>query len=153
MPVIYTTAKGVEIEVLPGKKSRYDFIVKYREPGKRWRTPKHIHLIVDLFAKRGGNPTLTNLLLDHIINNLIMQVHPSTTFPPSLQIFSPSHIYPFSDLEQYGEYSIEFLLVIVELIMIQEKTNYPDGDLNLRLFQMLRDGADIFSIVSMATFR
>jgi hypothetical protein len=37
--------------------------------------------------------------------------------------------------------------------MIQERTNYPEGVLNLQLFQKFRDGEDIFSVVSAATFR
>ncbi len=86
MPIIYTISNQIEIHVEHGNKSPYDFIVKYQEPGKRLRTPKHIHLIT-------------------------------------------------------------------ELIMIQEKTNYPNGTINLNLFKKFRNGADIFSIVSAATFR
>jgi hypothetical protein len=37
--------------------------------------------------------------------------------------------------------------------MVQEKTNYPDGTMNLDLFRLFREGADIFSVVSAATFR
>ena len=153
MPAIYTTAEQVEIYVEPGNKSLNDFIVKYREPSKRMRTPKHIHLVVDLFAKRTGNFALTNALLDHIIQNIILKISPADSFPPALQIFIPSAVNRFQPLSEYGEYSIEFLLVITELIMIQEKTNYPTGRINLELFQKFRGGADIFTIVSAATFR
>jgi len=153
MPIVYTTANQVEIHVEHGSKSPHDFIVKYREPNKRLRTPKHIHLVVDLFAKRTGNLTLTNTLVDHIIQNIILKVAPADSFPPSLQIFKPSDVTQFQKLSQYGEYSVEFLLVMTEFIMIQEKTNYPSGTINLDLFQKIRDGADIFSIVSAATFR
>lgn len=153
MPIVYTTANQVEIHVERGSKSPHDFIVKYREPSKRLRTPKHIHLVVDLFAKRTGNLTLTNTLVDHIIQNIILKVAPADSFPPSLQIFKPSDVAQFQELSQHGEYSVEFLLVLTELIMIQEKTNYPSGTINLDLFQKIRDGADIFSIVSAATFR
>jgi hypothetical protein len=153
MTIVYTTSDRVEISVAPGRKSPYDFIVKYREPGKRLRTPKHIHLIVDLFAKRTGDFQLSNTLIDHIIQNIIQKVTTSDSYPPSIQVFKPLHAEKFRVLDQYGEYSAEFLLVITELIMIQEKTNYPSGTINLKLFQKLRDGADIFSIVSAATFR
>lgn len=117
MSIIYTTANQIEIHVEKGSKSPNDFIVKYREPNKRVRTPKHIHLIVDLFAKRTGSLPLTNALLDHIIQNIILKVEPAVSFPPSLQIFEPSHISHFHKLSQYGEYSIEFLLVTIELII------------------------------------
>jgi hypothetical protein len=135
-----------------GKKSQFDFKVRYLEPGKRARTPKHIHIIIDLYLKSSGNPSLTTSLIDHIINNIIMKVMPATTFPPSLQVFSLNHAAQFAGLNPYGEYGVEFLLVLVELLMIQEKTNYPNGTLNLSLFQKFRNNADIFSVVSAATY-
>ena len=92
-------------------------------------------------------------LVDHIINEIILKANPSNTNPPVLQVFSPQHVNRFQALDAYGEYSVEFLLVVTELIMIQEKTNYPQGVMNLNLFQLFRDEADIFSVVSAATFR
>jgi len=150
--LIHRTAQAVQIFVEKGKKSQLDFKVRYLEPGKRARTPKHIHVIIDLYLKSSGNPSLAASLIDHIINNIILKVMPATTFPPSLQIFSLNHIAQFAGLNPYGEYSVEFLLVLVELLMIQEKTNYPNGTLNLDLFQKFRNNADIFSVVSAATY-
>ncbi len=149
---IHTTASGVEILVYNGNKSDFDFIVKYREPGKRIRTPKHIHLIIDLYLKKCQNETLTMRLVDHFIN-IINSVNPSQEYPPRLQIFSVSEIEEFIGLNDYGEYEIEFILITFELIMIQEKTNYPNGTMNLKLFQKFRNNEDIFSIVNAATFR
>ena len=100
-----------------------------------------------------GNESLTMMLVDHIINFIILRVKPNNTMPPRLQIFSPAHVTEFSELDKYGEYNVEFLLVTIELIMIQEKTNYPTGTLNLNLFQKFRNKDDIFSVVSAATFR
>lgn len=152
MPVIYTTYNKIDIYADKGQKSENDFIVRYREPEKHLRTPKHIHLVVDLFAKRTGNAQLTNNLISHIIDQIILQICPCTEFPPQLQVFRPEHTHQFEALNPFGEYSTEFLLVIIELIMIQEKTNYPNGTLNLKLFKNMLAGADIFSIVSAATF-
>jgi len=70
-----------------------------------------------------------------------------------LQIFRPEQVGQFKELDQYGEYSVEFILVVTELIMIQEKTNYPNGTMNLTLFKKFRNREDIFSVVSAATFR
>ncbi len=103
--------------------------------------------------KRTGNRLLTLELVEHIIKEIIQKVEPSNSNPPVLQIFRPQHVARFQELDAYGEYSTEFLLVITELIMIQEKTNYPQGSLNLNLFQQFRNEADIFSVVSAATFR
>ncbi len=150
---IYTTGSGTVIYVCKGGKSQHNFKVRYQEPGKRVRTPKHIHLIIDLYMKRTGNKPLTMQLVGHIIDEIILKVNPSTSNPPGLQIFSPSQVAKFQALDAYGEYSVEFLLVVTELIMIQEKTNYPNGVMNLNLFRLFRDEADIFSVVSAATFR
>ena len=133
--------------------SPFDFKVHYREPGKRVRTPKHIHLIIDLYMKLSRNEELTMKLVNHIINDIILKVKPATEFPPKLQIFNPEQAKQFEELDQYGEYSVEFILVVVELIMIQEKTNYPNGKMNLTLFQKFKNKEDIFSVVSAATFR
>jgi len=151
--LIYTTREGVKIYVSKGGKSQFNFKVQYQEPGKAIRTPKHIHLIIDLYMKRTGNKQLTMELVDHIINNIILRIQSSTANPPKIQVFSNEHVERFRELDNYGEYPVEFLLVITELIMIQEKTNYPKGVLNLNLFKAFRAEKDIFSVVSAATFR
>jgi len=68
-------------------------------------------------------------------------------------VFSPKHAAQFQELDKYGEYSVDFFLVVVELIMIQEATNYPTGVMTLNLYRSFREGKDIFSVVSAATFR
>ncbi len=151
--LIYTTSNGTRIYVQKGGKSDFDFKVRYQEPGKNKRTPQHIHLIIDLYMKKVGNKELTMRLVDHLIKDVILKVRPSMENPPALQVFSPDHIWPFQDLDAYGEYSVEFLLVVGELIIIQEKTNYPYGTMTERLFRSFRDEKDIFSVVSTATFR
>jgi len=151
--LIYTTRKGVKIFVSKGGKSQFNFKVRYQEPGKAVRTPKHIHLIIDLYMKRTGNKQLTMELVDHIVNNIILKVQSSTINPPKIQVFSSEHVEQFKELDNYGEYPVEFLLIVTELIMIQEKTNYPNGVLNLNLFKKFREEKDIFSVVSAATFR
>ena len=151
--LIHRTADDVAIYTEPGNKSPFDFRVRYQEPDRRIRTPQHIHLIVDLYQKRGAEPALTNALVNHIINQIIRRIEPSEVYPPALQVFDLGHIGQFEGLYGVSEYNPEFLLVLIELIMIQEKTNYPDGVLNLELFQSFLNNDDIFSVVSKATFR
>ena len=152
---IFETKDGVGIFVSRGSKpqSNFDFRVHYQEPGKRMRTPKHIHLIIDLYMKLIGDEDLTMALVDHVIENIIKKVRPAREFPPKLQVFDPELVKKFEALDKYGEYSVEFILVVLELIMIQEKTNYPNGKLNLRLFEKFRKKESIFSVVNAATFR
>lgn len=150
--LIYTTKNGVAIVTEPGKKSEFDFKVRYREPNKRLRTPKHIHLIIDLYLKKAGNKELTMELVKEFLQ-MLSELEPSTEYPPSFQKFSPNLLTRYKGLNAYGEYSVEFLAAIFDLIMIQEKTNYPDGTINKKLFEAFLNEEDIFSVVSSATFR
>jgi hypothetical protein len=149
---VYTTADGVEIYVEPGKKSEYDFRVRYKEPNKALRTPKHIHLIIDLYLKKTGNRDLTLGLVSEFLE-MLKELKPSVEFPPKFQAFSKNRFERFKELDAYGEYSVEFLAAIFDLIMIQEKTNYPNGIINRKLFEAFLAEKDIFSVVSAATFR
>jgi len=51
-----------------------------------------------------------------------------------------------------GEFPIEFLLVVTELLAIQEKTNYPKGSLTENLY---RDFGvkDRFSVIQKAVLK
>ena len=57
----------------------------------------------------------------------------------------------YKDLSSKGEYSIKFLILLAELLMLQEKTNMPDAYMFKKLLQALEKGEDIFNIVSIAT--
>lgn len=138
--------------VRPGRKSANDFVVKYKEPSKRMRTPKHIHVIVDLFIKRERQKRLTNKLLEHLLDNVIPKLSPSHGFPPKLQVFQREHGRKYKKLDRYGEYTVEFLLVVIELLAIQELTNYPQGRMHVEGLRRMRDGKDIYTVVSGATF-
>jgi len=151
MPTI-TSVNGWDIIVEPGQKSQFDFIVRYKQPGRRQRTPKHIHLIIDLYMKQTGNRNLAKNLLTHMLE-ILTKLKPVTEYPPSLQVFTPNHAAQFQELNAFGEYQVAFLLIIFELIMIQEKTNYPTGVLNKQILELLINDGDIFSVVSTATFR
>ncbi len=126
--LIYTTKDGTEIWSAKGRKteSAHDFIVKFRVRGKRERTPKHIHLIVEMYVKYAFDPDLTMKLRNQILS-AFEKIKPIDYYPPKLQVFKSGDEMPFNNLDKVGEFSAEFLLVASELIMIQEKTNYPKG--------------------------
>ncbi len=151
--LVYTTKANVQIGVYPGRKpeSPYDFIVKFREPGKRERTPAHVHLIVEMYVKHAHNPSLTLKLKEHILE-MLSQIKSVNSFPPSLQFFKPEHIEPFKELDKVGEFTVEFLLVVTELMAIQEKTNYPEGSLTESLYKDF-GVKDRFSVIQKAVLR
>ena len=151
--LVYTTGENVRIEVYSGSKqqSPYDFIVKFREPNKRERTPAHVHLIVEMYVKHAFNSSLTLKLRDHILE-MLSQVQPVISFPPTLQYFKPEHIEPFKELNKVGEFTVEFLLVAVELVAIQERTNYPTGTLTESLYESF-GVKDRFQVIQKAVWR
>jgi len=151
--LVYTTKTNVQIGVYPGRKpeSPYDFIVKFREPNKRERTPAHVHLIVEMYVKHAHNPLLTLKLKDHILE-MLRQIKPVNSFPPAIQFFKPEHIEQFKDLDNVGEFSVEFLLVTTELMAIQEKTNYPKGSLTESLYEDFGT-KDRFSVIQKAVLK
>lgn len=151
--LVYTTKANVQIGVYPGRKpeSPYDFIVKFREPDKRERTPAHVHLIVEMYVNHAYNPSLTLKLKDHILI-MLSHIKPINSFPPNLQFFKPEHIEPFRDLDKVGEFTVEFLLVVTELMAIQEKTNYPQGSLTESLYSNF-GVKDRFSVIQKAVLK
>src|SRR3989344_1637894 len=53
---------GVKIGVFEGSRGHnpdHDILIKYQEEGKRLRTPKHIHWVIDLLIKKEHNKELT----------------------------------------------------------------------------------------------
>ena len=53
---------GTKIGVFEGSRGanpEHDIIIKYQEEGKRLRTPKHIHWVIDLLIKKEHNRELT----------------------------------------------------------------------------------------------
>lgn len=87
--LVYITRTGTRFEVYPGRKkqSPCDFIVKFRDPNKRERTPAHIHLIVEMYVKHAYNPSLTLKLKDHILT-MLSQIKPVVSFSPTLQFLT-----------------------------------------------------------------
>jgi hypothetical protein len=151
MVLVYTTQNNVQIHVEPGKKSQNDFRVRFLHPGKLMRTPTHVHPIVELYVKQAYDKQLTNQLVSWLLQ-VFQKVHPITAYPPTLQVFNPTQAVPFRSLDAVGEFSVEFLLIVSELIFIQEKTNYPTGSLTQKLYQDFLT-KDRFSVISQAVFR
>jgi hypothetical protein len=151
--LVYITKSNVRFEVYPGSKrqSPYDFIVKFREPNKRERIPAHVHLIVEMYVKHAYNPSLTLKLKDHLLT-MLSQIKPVATFPPALQFFRPEHIELFRELDKVGEFTVEFLLVAIELVAIQEKTNYPTGTVTENLYKNF-GVKDRFSVIQRAVWK
>ena len=148
--LVHTTADGRQIHVEPGKKSQFDFRVRFMGPHGKLRTPMHIHLVIELYVKHAFNAPLTLQLREHLLH-LFDQLQPVACYPPTLQVFQTAQAAPFSVLDAVGEFSVECFLVLNELIFIQEKTNYPQGSATRSLYEAFMV-KDMFSMIQAATW-
>jgi len=125
--------------------------VKFREPNKRERATAHIHPTVKMPVKHAYDPSLTLKLRDRILE-MFKYIHPIDYFPPRLQYFKSEHAESFKELDRVGEFTVEFILAVAELMGIQEKTNYPRGSLTESLY---RDFGvkDRFSVIQRAVLK
>lgn len=150
------------IGIYQGTLSKHDIIVKYRQKNnEKWsriRTPKHIHWAVDIMIKMYSDPRTTKLFLDFLLNiwedtvgiknnddrRKILSIE-------NLLESSSKESSRYNKLSSQGEYSINFLVLLARLLMVQEKTNYEEAYMFKNLLEKLRKNEDIFSIVSTAT--
>jgi len=106
-----------------GERPDLDFIVKYKEEGKRLRTPSHTHWIVDLLVKAEVNK---QVLLNYI-NDMIQMYDDTTTFQSVEERNDYDLRYPvlmglkYSELKGHGYYSIKTLTSFIELFSKCEK--------------------------------
>ena len=106
-----------------GERPDLDFIVKYKEEGKRLRTPSHTHWIVDLLVKAEVNkPVLLNYVNDMI--GLYDNTIPFQSVEEREQYQLTNHILMetrYSVLQGHGYYSIQTLTAFIELFSKCEK--------------------------------
>jgi len=126
-PLLYwTTDDRTTIAIyqgVRGENPELDFIVKYKEEGKRLRTPSHTHWIVDLLVKAEHNK---ELLLSYV-NNLISIYENSEPFNcvEERDTYELRHNYVmdlrYNELNGCGYYSISTLTAFIELFSLCEK--------------------------------
>jgi hypothetical protein len=106
-----------------GENPELDFIVKYKQEGKRLRTPSHTHWIVDLLVK--SEVSKKNLL--SFVNDMIKIYDDTSQFKNVQERNDYMLKYPtqmvtkHSTLQGRGYYSIETLTSFIELFSICEK--------------------------------
>ena len=150
------------LAVYQGSLSEYDLLIKYRQrENNKWsriRTPKHIHWAVDVLIKMSLEENKTKEFLDFLLNywsnnvsQLTSEEERNNLLDNDLlnQVNNEATQYP--ELVEKGEYSVKFLLLIAKLLMFQEKTNLNTAYMFKNLLEALKEGKDIFKIVSIAT--
>ena len=122
----WTTDKDTKVAIYQGSRGEnpdLDFIVKYKEKGKRLRTPSHTHWIVDLLVKAEYNKNLLSSYVTDLIN-----VYDGTTPFTSVEERDTYELTKMNDMEDkywllngHGYYSVKTLTSLVELFSKCEK--------------------------------
>lgn len=139
-----------------GEKPELDIIIKYQEKGKQVRTPAHLHWAIDLLIKKEHSKQLTKEFVKYLLD-IWNRVQPFKSKQEQqrceLKFTNPKNLTKFEELNKYGEYSVEFIGHILELIMIQEKTGSAKAHMFKGVLEAIYNDKDIFSIVSQASYR
>jgi len=152
--------------IYQGSFSKFDLLLKYREKNEsgKWtriRTPKHIHWAVDILIKLSLDEINTKIFLDFLIdywNNSAKslkseQERDDFLSENKLLESVDKEVKQYSALAGKGRYSIKFLILVAKILMVQEKTNMESAYMFKNLLNALKNGNDIFNIVSIATHR
>jgi len=151
---------GLFVYAFPGRLSQNDIWLMFRDrrvPRTQIRTPKHIHWAADLLIKKDNDPQLTNQFLNDMLqrwNNI--QPLPNRNYQTILNNLNLSRnrnfINSYSALNQHGFFNIDFLIHLMELLMLQEKTNNPNAYMFRDAVNALLTSNDLYSIIAKAGF-
>ena len=150
---------GTIIGVFEGSRGHnpdHDILIKYQENAKRLRTPKHIHWVIDLLIKKEHNRELTLKFMKYL-RDMYERVEGFKSKEDRanciLKETTSKKLKPFQELNKYGEYKIDFIGHLIELMIKMEKNTPPDKP--ARVFKELMGAMiqekEIFVIVSKAT--
>src|SRR3989344_2998325 len=136
-------ADGTVIGVFEGSRGAnpdHDILIKYQENGKRLRTPKHIHWVIDLLIKKEHNRELTLRFMKYL-RDMYDRVDSfkSKQERENFEFQETTHqkLKPFQELNKYGEYKIDFIGHLIELMIKMEKNTPPEKP--ARVFRKLMD--------------
>ena len=153
------------LAIYQGSISEFDLLLRYRQkvPAGGWtriRTPKHIHWAVDILIKMHADEINTKEFVGFLLDywNNVTPLRSEDERESLLNINAllndvGNESEKYYALSDKGEYSIKFLLLVAKLLMVQEKTNREDAYMFGKVLEGLKEGKDIFGIVSAATHR
>ncbi len=150
---------GTIIGVFEGSRGAnpdHDILIKYQENGKRLRTPKHIHWVIDLLIKKEHNKELALKFMRYLRDMYDkVEAFKSKEDRQKCELKQTTHekLKEFQELNKYGEYKVDFIGHLIELMIKMEKNTPPEKP--ARVFRELMDAMiqekEIFVVVSKAT--
>lgn len=137
---------GVIIAIYQGERGAnpaLDFIVKYKEPGKRLRAPSHTHWIVDAVYKGTWFTSslasyFTEWLEIYDVTQPFATTEERDNYCPMYREYMSTN---YEQLNGVGPYTIEFLSTLIELFIKCEKQT-PNAFMFKTLLELARDYAN-----------
>ena len=141
-----------------GQRPDLDIIIKYKEAkkGALIRTPKHIHWAIDLLVKKQHKPELTKEFISYFIDmwNKVQPFNDKVEQQACRLICNENAaLAKFRELDAYGEYKVDFLSIVMELMILEEKTGFPGAYMFKKVLESILNDKSIFTMVSSATLR
>lgn len=155
----FTLSDGTIIGIFQGNRGEnpdLDIKICYKDrytKGSK-RTPQHIHWVIDILIKKQHSKELTLEFIKYL-RDMWERVEPfrNKEEQQKCELKQTTHIKlkKFEKLNQYGEYTIEFIGHLIELMMRMEKTGLARAFMFKDLLDAIIQEKDIFSIVGKAT--
>ena len=124
-----------------GENPNLDFIVKYKEKGKRLRTPSHTHWIVDLLVKCEYSKEIVGEYVQTMLDYYERTEPFNTVEERNNYELSFYSTFNYDSLNQHGYYSIETLTAFIELFTKCEKQT-TGAFMFKTLLQLVKDYCD-----------
>ena len=118
-----------------------DFIVKYKTPAQRLRTPSHTHWIVDLLVKCEYGKDIVGEYVQTMLNYYDNTEPFSTVEERNNYELSLYPTFDYDSLNQHGYYSVETLTAFIELFTKCEKQT-TDAFMFKTLLELVKDYCD-----------
>lgn len=143
-----------------GENPELDLKIKYKKSDtSQVLIPSHIHWVVDLIIKQKSKRNLTKKLIKFIYQeyeNTVSLVGRDRTFETienELNNFAKSiNIKQYKSLDKYGYYNVDFILVLLKLFSIIEKTSSDSAFMFKSILkEFTKENPDYFALVAVAT--
>tara|TARA_B110000503_G_scaffold26447_2_gene41784 strand:- start:5366 stop:5893 length:528 start_codon:yes stop_codon:yes gene_type:complete len=140
----WSTGDNTNVAIYQGSRGEnpdLDFIVKYREQGKRLRTPSHTHWIVDLLVKCEHSKETVGEYVQTMLDYYDRTEPFGSVEERDGYELSLYQTFDYDCLNQHGYYSIETLTAFIELFVRCEKQS--TGAFMFRtLLELVKDYCD-----------
>jgi hypothetical protein len=149
---------GLFLYVFPGTLSPNDILIRFKDSNlarTRIRQPSHIHWAADILIKKDNDSSLTNQFLNDMLQRwsdvLPLNNRQYQTIFNNLSLSrNVNFVKQFKQLDKHGFFQMDFVIHLMELLMLQEKTNNPNAYMFKNVVNAILNSKDLYAIISKA---